>query len=161
MGKSLEKMIKSAVILPDVHLTDRLPKDYQPVRKFIQYFKPDKTILLGDFMDVSSLSAWDYDKKRPMEGRRYRREIDTANKELDFLQKYSKEVVYILMDYDLLNDFFIVKQKWFFDLITIDLVEHSIALEKYVYPKKINSVDTRIDNVVDLLYDIFPHPYHV
>ncbi len=95
MGKSLEKMIKSAIILPDVHLTDKVPIDYKPVKKFIKTFKPDEIILLGDFMDVESLSAWDYDKKRPMEGRRFVKEVFNANEELDFLQKYSKKITYI------------------------------------------------------------------
>jgi DNA-binding transcriptional ArsR family regulator len=72
----------------------------------------------------------------------------------------SKEIVYILDDYDLLNDFFIVKQKWFYDLITIDLIKHSIALEEYVPPKKINAVDTRVDNIIDLFFEMCPHPYH-
>lgn len=92
-------MIKSAIILPDVHLTDSLPKDYLPVRKFIKDFKPNKIILLGDFMDVASLSAWDMDKKRLMEGRRFKKELDIANKELDFLCSNSKDkdnpIIYI------------------------------------------------------------------
>jgi len=99
MGKSLEKMIKSAIILPDVHMTDRLPKDYIVVRRFIKTYKPNKVILLGDFMDVASLSAWDMDKKRIMEGRRFKKEIDAANIELDYLQKHTTDekggVVYL------------------------------------------------------------------
>lgn len=104
MAKSLEDMIKSAIILPDVHLTEELPKDYLPVREFIKEFKPNKVILLGDFMDVSSLSAWDMDKKRLMEGRRFKKEVDTANNELDFLQKYTKDkeegVVYLFGNHE-------------------------------------------------------------
>ena len=95
MGKNLEKMIKSAIILPDIHLTDKIPKDYKTVKNFIKEFKPDEVILLGDFMDVSSLSAWDYDKKRPMEGRRYVKEITRANEELDYIQKYTKKITYL------------------------------------------------------------------
>jgi metallophosphoesterase superfamily enzyme len=99
MAGSLEDMIKSAIILPDVHLTDVLPKDYLPVREFIKDFKPNKIILLGDFMDIASLSAWDMDKKRLMEGRRINKELTIANKELDFLQSNVKDkdkgVIYI------------------------------------------------------------------
>jgi predicted phosphodiesterase len=87
----LEDMIKSAIILPDVHLTESLPEDYLPVRKFIQSFKPDKVVILGDFMDVASLSAWDRDKKRLMEGRRFKKEVDTCNNELDYLQRCAKD----------------------------------------------------------------------
>ena len=88
-------MIKSAIILPDVHLTDQVPKDYAAVKPFIKDMRPDEIILLGDFTDISSLSAWDYDKKRKMEGRRLNNEMRCANRELDFLQKYSDKVTYI------------------------------------------------------------------
>jgi len=91
MVSKLEKMLKQAVILPDVHMTDKLPRDYQVVRRFIKDFKPHKVILLGDFMNVESLSAWDMDKKRLMEGRRYLKEVDLANKELDYLQSCVKD----------------------------------------------------------------------
>jgi metallophosphoesterase superfamily enzyme len=83
--KSLEQMIKSAIIIPDLHMTDRLPKDYLAVRGFIKDFKPDRIVLLGDFMDVGSLSAWDTDKKRIMENKRFKKEIVAANDELDYL----------------------------------------------------------------------------
>ncbi len=91
----LEEIIKTVVILPDVHLDETVPKDYLPVKNFIRATKPDKIILLGDFMDVSALSGWDLDKKRKMENRRWKKEIALANKELDFLQKHCKEIVYI------------------------------------------------------------------
>lgn len=90
-----KKIIKTAIILPDVHLKESIGKDYAAVKPFIKKIKPDVIILLGDFMDVNSLSAWDYDKKRKMEGRRYKKEIDCAKEELDFLQKYCKEIIYI------------------------------------------------------------------
>lgn len=84
-------MIKRAVVLPDVHLDTNVPKDYLPVKKFIAEYKPDKVIILGDFMNVGSMSAWDYDKKRKMEGRRWIKEVEVANKELDYLEKYVKD----------------------------------------------------------------------
>ena len=88
-------VVKSAIILPDIHLTDVVSTEYIPVKRFIKEFKPDEIILLGDFMDVSSLSAWDYDKKRPMEGRRFGKEINRAARELDYLQEHTKKVTYI------------------------------------------------------------------
>lgn len=88
-------VIKSVIIIPDAHLTDEAPKDYNAIKPFIKLFKPDKIILLGDFMDVSSLSAWDMDKKRKMEGRRFKNEIFRANLELNYLEKYTKEIIYI------------------------------------------------------------------
>jgi predicted phosphodiesterase len=88
-------VIKSVIIIPDAHLTDEIPKDYEAIKPFIKEFKPDKIILLGDFMDVGSLSAWDYDKKRKMEGKRFTNEIARANIELNFLEKYTDEIIYL------------------------------------------------------------------
>ncbi len=88
-------MIKKVLILPDAHITTKLPKPYRVVKPFIKHFKPDEIILLGDFMDVSALSAWDLDKKRLMEGRRYMKEIEVANEEIAYLLKYSKKITYL------------------------------------------------------------------
>ena len=84
------------VILPDVHLGDNQKHtDYEVVKRFISKNKSDEIILLGDFVDISSLSAWDLSKRRKMEGRRYEKECEEANRELDFLQKYTKKITYI------------------------------------------------------------------
>jgi predicted phosphodiesterase len=88
-------MIKRVLILPDAHINTKVPKEYEVVKRFIKDFKPHETILLGDFMDVSVLSAWDLDKKRVMEGQRYNKEVVVANKELDFLQKHSKKTTFL------------------------------------------------------------------
>ena len=65
------------VILPDVHLSDNQSHtDYEVVKRFIKKNKSDEIILLGDFMDVLSLSAWDLSKRRKMEGRRYEKECE-------------------------------------------------------------------------------------
>jgi len=87
--------MKKIIILPDAHINTNIPKPYQVVKKFIKEFKPDEAILLGDFMDVSALSSWDMDKKRLIEGQRYQKEIDVANNELDYLQKYCNKVTYL------------------------------------------------------------------
>lgn len=87
--------MRKILILPDVHLTDKAPKPYQVVKKFASQFKPDEIVILGDFMDVSSLSGWELDKRRPMEGKRYMKEVDRANKELDDLSKLTKKITYL------------------------------------------------------------------
>lgn len=89
-------MIKKVLILPDVHLTEDIPKPYSVVRKFINDQKKfDEVILLGDFMDVAALSHWDLDKKRLIEGKRFDKECKLANQELNFLQKHSKKITYL------------------------------------------------------------------
>jgi|10_taG_2_1085330.scaffolds.fasta_scaffold10283_2 hypothetical protein len=86
------------IILPDVHLDD---KGYAPVygvvKKFIKDFKPDIIYLLGDYADCSALSHWSLAKakRRKIEGKRHKTEIDIIKKELDYLQKYSKNIVWL------------------------------------------------------------------
>jgi len=90
-------MIEKILILADVHLTEKLPKPYKLVQKFLhesgQRF--DEIILLGDFMDVASLSHWDKDKKRLLEGKRFEKECEVANEELDYLTCFTKKITYI------------------------------------------------------------------
>lgn len=93
--------MKTIMILPDCHIDDKgIPKDYKVVKRFIKKEKPDEIILLGDFTDMASLSHWDLSKKRTMEGRRFQKEIEILNKELDFLQEHSKKVTYIEGNHD-------------------------------------------------------------
>ena len=88
-------MIKKVIILPDVHIDTKVSKEYKVVKRFVKDFKADEIVLLGDFMDVSALSAWDLDKKRLMEGRRYKKEVDVVNNELNYLQNYTKKITYL------------------------------------------------------------------
>ena len=87
--------MKSLLILPDVHLTTEVSKPYQVVKQFIQKNKFDKTIILGDFMDVSSLSYYDLSKRGKIEGQRYEKEVEIAKQEIDFLQKYNNDIVWL------------------------------------------------------------------
>ena len=87
--------VKTSVLLFDVHLTDKSNPTYEIAKKFVAAIEPDEVVLGGDYMDCSSLSHWDMDKRLLMEGKRYQLECDRANKELDFLQRYSKKVTYL------------------------------------------------------------------
>jgi predicted phosphodiesterase len=88
--------MKKIIAIYDPHLDDgELPKPYKLIKKFVKEFKPDEIILGGDFLDVAALSAWDLQKSRKMEGRRYKKEIARGNLELDYLQKHTKKVTYL------------------------------------------------------------------
>lgn len=95
LERRVNEMIRKICIVPDVHMDVTVPRPYETVKRFIKKNKFDEIVLLGDFMDVSSLSAWDMDKKLLMEGRRFSQEVDLANKELDYLQKYCKKITYL------------------------------------------------------------------
>ena len=76
-------------------------------------------------------------------------------------QNVTNEVVYILCNYPLINDFFIVNKDWFFDKITSNLINFSINLEKKKHPKKLTLFDKRLDNVLDTFYRVFPPPFYI
>lgn len=88
-------MIKSILILPDVHLTTKLPEQYKLVKKYIKTEHFDEIILLGDFMDCSALSHWNENKRRLIEGMRYSKELQVANTELRFLLQHTKKLTWI------------------------------------------------------------------
>lgn len=146
-------MIKKVIILPDVHLTEDCPKDYLPVKKFIKQFKPDEVILLGDFMDVSSLSAWDYDKKRLMEGKRFKKELNRANKELDFLQQHSKKITYLAGNHPYhKNTEVLTKNGWINisdkNLLLMDVAQFSIESRGITYSKPITQQSVYTKKVI-------------
>lgn len=64
----MNNKIYKLICLPDVHMTTEVPKEYELVKRFIKEQKPDEVIILGDFMDCSSLSHWNESKSRSMEG---------------------------------------------------------------------------------------------
>lgn len=120
-------MIKRVVILPDVHLDTTVPKAYRAVKNFLVEDKPDMIIILGDFMDVSALSAWDMDKRKLMEGRRYNKEVEIANQELDFLQENCNEIVYLFGNHETRVERYIEKFPEMEGILEVDKV---LNLEK-------------------------------
>lgn len=74
-----------------------------------------------------------------------------------------REIIYVLTDYQQINDFFIVNKKWFSDPLTKNLIWYSISLEKEKPKKKLKSFDARYNDAIDSLQknfnDIFPIPF--
>ncbi len=58
--------------------------------KYIKEHKPTNIVHIGDMLTFDSLSAWDKNKARKMEGRRYQKDIDAGNKYLDIVHDASK-----------------------------------------------------------------------
>lgn len=82
------------LILPigDCHVDDEQSLDrFDVASKFIIDKQPDYVILIGDFLTLNCLSAWDKDKRKRMEGKRYSKEIEAGNEALDRLLAEVKE----------------------------------------------------------------------
>lgn len=55
--------------------------------KAIADIKPARVVFIGDLLTFDSLSAWDHDKRKKMEGRRYQKDIDSGRRFLDLMYK--------------------------------------------------------------------------
>lgn len=85
-----------AVVLPDVHVTvDGVKPAYEVVKRFIKRVKPDKIVLAGDFAECEPLSHWLLSKKVRLKKQSHREEVDMIAKELDYLQKYCGEIIWL------------------------------------------------------------------
>lgn len=58
----------------------------------IRDHRPDHILLMGDFLTLDALSAWDKDKRKKMEGRRYAHEIQLGNEALDWIHEHIDRV---------------------------------------------------------------------
>lgn len=62
--------------------------------EFILHTRPEYIVSIGDFLTLNCLSAWDMNKRKNMEGRRYSLEVAAGNEALDRLMaptvKYNK-----------------------------------------------------------------------
>lgn len=120
-------MIKRLMVFPDVHLNTAISQPYAIARHFLKEYKPDELILLGDFLDCNSLSHWLDNKKLTMENKRFMKEIDFANIELDFLAKHTKKIVYLEGNHEDWIDQYLEKHPELQGLIEIP---HKLKLEE-------------------------------
>lgn len=96
VNTALGGIVKRGIWQSDNHLRDKSSKAHQLLNhKFIPWFKPDFTILGGDYMDCEPLSHWIENKKKTLEGKRWNKHLEFASRELDHLQKHCKEIVYL------------------------------------------------------------------
>lgn len=80
------------LVIGDAHVTNN-----QSLRRFdwlaglISSAAFSHVVVMGDFLTLNSLSAWDRDKRLLMEGRRFYKEIDAGNEALDKIQNAIKD----------------------------------------------------------------------
>lgn len=85
-----------SLVIGDSHVTNGQDNSrFDALGNLILELKPDNIIDIGDFLTLNCLSAWDLDKRKTMEGRRYALEIAAGNECLDLLEapinKYNKK----------------------------------------------------------------------
>jgi hypothetical protein len=82
-----EKLGRSHMVIPDTQVKPGVPIDhFRWIANYALDKRPDVIVHIGDWADMHSLSA--YDKgRRSYEGRRYTKDIDSANESLDLFEK--------------------------------------------------------------------------
>jgi len=89
--------MEQIVILSDVHLNEDDPvhPSYLAVKNFIKATKPSKIVINGDFIDLAQISHWNKDFPRLVEGKRVKKETDSAIREITYLNKYCKDIIFL------------------------------------------------------------------
>jgi len=88
--------MEKILLLFDCHLTTKATKQYRlVVNKFLPWYKPDEVILGGDFMDCASLSHWICNMGLRLEGKRYKKELEFAKKEIVKIFKHTKRITWL------------------------------------------------------------------
>ena len=74
------------LVVGDAHVTnDQDLSRFKLLSNLIIREKPDNIVIIGDFLSLNSLSAWDADKRKIMEGQRYAKEIQAGNDALNYM----------------------------------------------------------------------------
>lgn len=78
------KLDNKILVVGDCHVSDDQDLSrFDVLSKFIVDKRPSHIVFIGDFMTLNCLSAWDMNKRKKMENRRYMKEIEAGNEALD------------------------------------------------------------------------------
>ena len=76
----------SVLVVGDAHIDEHQSLDrFRALGNKIRTEKPDCVVLIGDFLSLNCLSAWDRNKRAKLENKRYHLEIAAGNKALDLI----------------------------------------------------------------------------
>ena len=80
--------MQTTLLIPDCHVTPSCKMDrFKALNALIHKRKPNNIVVLGDFLDLKSLSHWEKNNKLKMEGIRYKEDIDAGNNAIDAIFK--------------------------------------------------------------------------
>lgn len=82
-------------VWPDTHVPQQDHKAVDTALSLLQWYKPDVTVILGDFMDCAPVSHWLKDKRQTLEGQRLAKDAEKANILLDDIQKLTKKIIFL------------------------------------------------------------------
>lgn len=74
------------LVIGDAHVEPgQSLRRFKWANKYILDVRPQRIVIIGDFATMDSLSEWDRDKRKKMEGRRYQADIDCARLALNLM----------------------------------------------------------------------------
>jgi predicted phosphodiesterase len=83
LGKELTRV----AVYSDVHSPYENTEALSCANQIIHDYKPHKIIIIGDFMDMESVSHWLENRKKTLEGKRVLKEYEHANTLLNYMVK--------------------------------------------------------------------------
>ena len=88
------------LVIPDAQIPNHNVNSWNVILKFAKFYKPTEVIILGDFIDLNSLS--NYQKLSENENATLDYEIESTNKELDKLDKIKSinKKIYLLGNHE-------------------------------------------------------------
>lgn len=88
------------LIVPDTQVPNHDVDSWRVILSFAKYWKPTELIIMGDFVDLTSLSR--YQKLSPLESHNLDEEIKLGNQALDELGKVTKQArkIYLLGNHE-------------------------------------------------------------
>lgn len=93
MTKSGSQLI---MVLPDLHIPNHDEAALGCVLKAYKYLRPQKVIVLGDWLDCEQFSSHGIQSMAELRAHRFiEDEVDPTNRVLDKLQKYKNELIYV------------------------------------------------------------------
>ena len=128
--------MKKVLFKADCHLDakNELNPAYQLVKKFAQDWKPDIVVDMGDFFEFEYLGSFAKNKLKSIEGKRFNKDFDLGNYELDFWQGVTPEYIQIEGNHDERLVRLIETDPTFDGLINFDLKLHLKARGIPFYP---------------------------
>lgn len=79
---------QKVIVVGDAHVDEHQDLErFDLLAALIRSEQPDYVVIIGDFLSLNCLSAWDRNKRLTMEGMRYWQEIEAGNIALDKMMK--------------------------------------------------------------------------
>ncbi len=107
-------------VIPDVHLPNEDKKAVACALQVLRWYKPHTVVLLGDVLDLESVSHWLKDKRKASEGLRLEHEFAAGNAFLDKITPHCRRLVYITGNHERFLEDAIERNPEFDGIIDLD-----------------------------------------